>query len=200
MNTSTIEYSLDTPSFKTNINDNILNAKIFNLIQRDNNHIGGSNDTTNSDEKGINFCTTLIIGILMFIIGLYLYSKRDEWLMCSGTITKSICSDVNNMDSGCKICFKYNVSQTEYNKTIFIQPKMTYLNDVIKQIGLDKLFNTFGSNSISQYNVGFQIQIYYLVANPNIVRLYEINYEIIGLALMIVGGFLMIPSIISHYL
>jgi len=177
---SLIKYSLNTP---TNYNDNILNSKIINLIKNSNMSGGSSIDNSN--------CIIMIIGIVIMIIGFYLCSNKNDWTSTDAFVQNSSCESdsvsepepisstllsmsptllsMSSTSTQCKINITYIVNTVQYSKTIII----------------DK--SAIPTNS--------SITIYYQESNPNIVRLYNFNYSIIGIVLIIMGAFVLISSL-----
>lgn len=193
MNSSN-EFSLNTP-----MSENILNNKIINIFYKKN--IKGGDNTNTSP------IITIIIGIIIFAIGYYLYENTNIFTSQIAQVISVECDDLNKK---CKINIKYSVNMKEYTKTVIVNK-----NDV--PIELEELINnTTKSNSDINSNINAntnahthinaithsndnpkQIQIYYQESNPNIIRLYDFNYKIIGTILMTTGIFITIIGIIN---
>ena len=177
-----INHLLENSSY----NSNILNKKISDIkgASKYNLKGGGSNEYFGSN------CTRTLIGILLLGIGFYLYWNRNDWINTEAKIIEKIC---DSKTKSCKIKITYNPidelnpNSDSYSKTIYLQPNLMY------QIGLDSEPQyPININSISN-----TIGINYQKSNPNVVRLYEINYYNIGVVLIILGLYFVIPSILE---
>ena len=165
---SIIEYSLNTPKYHSNI----LDSKIINLLKRENLHMGGSgfeNNSTNSTD-----CIVMIIGIIIIIVGFYLCWNKNDFISVNGQIKNVSCDTSNsnyfsNYFSECKFNITYIVDNVQYSKVV----------------SLDK-------SSVPSTNT---IPIYYKESDPNIMQLYNYNYSIIGIILIIIGAFVLISSL-----
>ncbi len=167
-------------------NSNILNKKISNIngVSKYNLKGGGSNEYFGSN------CTRVLIGILLLGIGIYLYWNRNDWINTKAKIVEKTC---DSETKSCKIKIIYNPTDelnpnsNSYSKTIHLQPNLMY------KIGLD----TVPRYPININSISNTIGINYQKSNPNVVRLYEINYYNIGVVLIIIGLYFVIPSILE---
>lgn len=176
-NITITEYSLDTPKY--NKIDNILNARIIDMIKRENNMIGGF---STQDKPIMSNCIVLIISIIIIIVGIYLSLSKNDFVSTIGQVQNIVCDSSDSSDSSnssnffnffdypskCKFNLTYTVKNTQYSKIISI----------------DKL-------SIPQTD---QIEIYYKESEPNIIYLYNYNFYLIGLGLIFAGLFMLISS------
>ncbi len=113
-------------------------------------------------------CIVILIGIIMIAIGFYLCWGKNDWSSTDG-IVQDITCEPSQITTPCKFNLTYTVNSTQYSKVI----------------SMDK--SAIPSNQI--------IPIYYQESNPNIVRLYNFNYSIIGIILIILGAFTLISSL-----
>jgi hypothetical protein len=170
---SIIEYSMNTPINQ----ENILNSKIITMLKKSNQQIGG--DGTNL--YPMTNCIVMIVGIIVIIIGFYLCWNKNDFTSVTGQIQNLSCdSDINSytnfytnsyINSQCKFNVTYTVANTQYSKVIT----------------LDKLSAPNSSTNT--------ITVYYKESDPNIMRLYNFNYSVIGIILIIIGAFVLISSI-----
>jgi len=158
-----MEYSLNTP---INNYNNMLDLKIINII-KNNNMIGGIGGTEQ------NFIFIIIIGIIIIIIGFYLYFNKDDLICTKAKINNIICNPTSNLKSECKINITYLANKIHYSKTIIID------------------------NSIVPPIQESMITIYYKQSNPNIVRLYNFDNSIIGISLIIIGIIIILSILYS---
>ena len=161
---SIIEYSLNTPT----INDNILNLKIINMLRIENKMIGGTGDNYMNMSNYI----VILIGIIVIIVGFYLYWNKNDFTTTNGQVQNLSC-ETSNFNSQCKFNITYTVGSTQYSKVI----------------QLDK-------SAVPTSNT---ITVYYKKSDPNVIRLYNFNYSIIGIILVIIGVFILISSICCTY-
>ena len=155
---SITEYSLNTPIY----NNNILNAKIIDMLKKENIMIGGSSS------QNMSKCIILIVSIIIIIIGFYLCWNKNDLVNTIGQVQNVSCN-LSDISSECTYNLTYIVNNIQYSKNII----------------LDK-------NLVPQTNT---IQIYYKESDPNIMYLYNYNFSIIGLILIIVGSFILISSL-----
>ena len=166
---SLIEYSLNTP---TNTSINILNSKIINMLKNDN-IIGGGNSGSNSNSSSsssydISNCIVIIIGIILIIIGYYLYQSPNDWTSTDARVLNILCDQTSSSNlSKCNVNISYTINSIHYLKTISMEK--------------------------SKIPSSSMITIYYQNSNPNIMRLYNFNYAIIGITLIVIGLFILIP-------
>lgn len=150
-----------------NFNDNILNKKIFSLIKNDKMYGGGNTNNTN--------CFTLIIGIIIIIIGFILCWFKNDWIGIKADIMNISCTNQNEIANSiikfndCNVSIKYKVNTIEYSK-IIIMNKL--------DIPAEK-----------------SIKIYCLESDPNTIRLYNFNYSVMGIILILFGAFILASSI-----
>ncbi len=122
---------------------------------------------------GVNFmntsnCIVLIVGIIVIIVGFYLCWDKNDFTTTNGQIQNLSCN-TNDFSSECKFNVIYTVDSTQYSKVIT----------------LDK----------SAAPTSKTITVYYKESNPNIMRLHNFNYSVIGIILVIIGAFVLISSI-----
>ena len=116
----------------------------------------------------INDYIGLIIGIIFIGIGIFLYFNNPSWSSTQATIENIYCGS----NSTCDITILYTINQTNYSKII----QMSNLDTPI-------------SNTIT---------IYYQQSNPNIIRLYNFNYSLIGIGLGVIGlGVIITPMFLK---
>lgn len=113
-------------------------------------------------------CIVIIVGIIVVMVGFYLCWNKNDFTTTNGLIQNISC-DTSNFNSQCKFNITYTVGTTQYSKVIT----------------LDK----------SAAPTSNTITIYYKESDPNIMRLYNFNYSIIGIILIIIGAFVLISSI-----
>jgi hypothetical protein len=113
-------------------------------------------------------CVIIIIGIIIVIIGFMICWFKNNLVETQALIQNIVCDDSSNPDR-CKISITYIVNSIVYSKII--------------QMNKSNL-----SNEIS-------MTIYYSESDPNIIELYNFNYSIIGICLIIFGAFLFMSSI-----
>lgn len=156
---SSMNYSL-----KSDFPQDIFSYKIIDLIKSNQMTGGGSNYFTNFDS--ISNCIIMILGIILIIIGFYLYWNKNEFQSVNAQIHKLSC-DHNN--STCKYNIIYVVEQIQYSKIIDISQSFLFeLPNII---------------------------VYYQKSDPNIMKLFNHNYTSIGIILIIVGVILFIYSL-----
>lgn len=113
-------------------------------------------------------CIVLIVGIIVIIVGFYLCWNKNDFTTTNGQIQNLSC-DTSDFNSQCKFNVIYSVGSTQYSKVIT----------------LDKSAAP-SSNTIT---------VYYKESDPNVMRLYNFNYSVIGIILVIIGAFILISSI-----
>ena len=113
-------------------------------------------------------CVVMIVGIIVIIVGFYLCWNKNDFTTTNAQIQNLSC-DTSDYSSQCKFNIIYSVGTTQYSKII----------------SLDK-------SSAPSTNT---ITIYYKESDPNIMRLYNFNYSVIGIILVIIGAFVLISSI-----
>lgn len=91
------------------------------------------------------------------------------WFKNDWNTTQATIQSFQCTNSQCKINIIYNVNQTSYTKTILLD----------------------NPNPPTEST----IPIYYQESNPNIVRLYNFNYSIIGIILIVIGIFVFASSL-----
>jgi uncharacterized membrane protein len=119
----------------------------------------------NDNSNDNSNCIIMIIGIIIIIIGFVLIYFKNNWIEVEAIIQNKSCDNKNNE---CKINITYIINSIQYSK-IITMAKTDSLNDSI-------------------------IKIYYQESNPNIIQLYNLNYSIIGISLVIFGSFIFILS------
>jgi hypothetical protein len=159
---SLMEFSLDTPN---NLNDNILNKKIFSLIKNDMMRGGYGNADGNSDGYiDSSYCVTLIIGVVIVIVGVVLCWFKNDWVEIKADVKNVSCTESDN----CNISITYIVNSIQYSKIITINK--------------------------SEVPTNSHVRIYYQESEPNVIKLYNFNYPVIGIGLIVLGIFILISS------
>ncbi len=157
-----MEFSLDTPN---NLNDNILNKKIFSLIKNDMMRGGYGNADGNSDGYiDSSYCVTLIIGVVIVIVGVVLCWFKNDWVEIKADVKNVSCTESDN----CNISITYIVNSIQYSKIITINK--------------------------SEVPTNSHVRIYYQESEPNVIKLYNFNYPVIGIGLIVLGIFILISS------
>lgn len=162
---SSNEYSLDTPK----LNNNILTSKILNLIQKNNVMIGGNENNLNNSNNTI---CVIIIGLILIILGFYLCWDKNNYIQITGQIQNISCDKSKYLPeylSECRFNLTYIVGTTQYSKVI-----------------------TMNEKAIPSTNT---IQIYYQETDPNIIKLHDLNYNIIGIILIIIGSLILVSKL-----
>lgn len=113
-------------------------------------------------------CIVLIVGIIVVMVGFYLCWNKNDFITTNGQVQNLSC-DTSNFNSQCKFNVTYSVDSTQYSKVI----------------QLDK----------SAAPTSNTITVYYKESDPNVMRLYNFNYSVIGIILVIIGAFVLISSI-----
>ena len=114
----------------------------------------------------------LIIGIVVLIVGFILYLFKNDWIEIKANIKNISCVNQNETDNTeCNVSIEYIVNSIQYLKMITMCK-----SDI----------------STNQY-----ISIYYQESDPNTMRLYNFNYSIIGIGLIVLGIFVIATSICS---
>ena len=113
-------------------------------------------------------CIVLIVGIIVVMVGFYLCWNKNDFITTNGQVQNLSC-DTSNFNSQCKFNVTYTVDSTQYSKVIT----------------LDK----------STAPTSNTITVYYKESDPNVMRLYNFNYSVIGIILVIIGAFVLISSI-----
>jgi hypothetical protein len=112
------------------------------------------------------------------MIGFYLCLNENDFISTNGQIQNISCNTSNNLTSNyftsnyytqCQFNLTYTVGSTQYSKVI-----------------------TIDKSSIPTQNT---ITVYYKESDPNVMRLYNFNYLMIGIILIIIGIFILISSI-----
>ena len=168
MSNLSIEYSLNTPVFVNSYSypePDILSKKIFDLAKNNNNLSGGGFGLDISD------CISLLIGIIIIIVGFVLLWFKNDLVEAEAIIKSQSCDESlgSASSSECKINIVYTVDFTQYSKIINMDKKNVPDTPTIK--------------------------IYYQSSNPNSIQLYNPNYSIIGIGMIIIGIFIIIFSI-----
>jgi hypothetical protein len=150
-----------------NFDNNILNKKILSLF-KNNKMYGGGEYYDNAD------CFTLIIGVIILIIGFVLCWYKNDWIEIKADIKNISCINNNNSNTlikqnDCNVAITYTFNSIQYSKII-----------------------TMSKSDIPTNNY---IQIYCLETNPNVMRLYNFNYSVIGIILILIGAFILVSSI-----
>lgn len=156
---SSINYSL-----KSDFPQDIFSYKIIDLIKSNQMTGGGTNYLTNFDS--ISNCIIMILGIILIIIGFYLYWDKNEFQKVNAQIHKLSSDNINGMN-------KYNIVY------------------IVEQIQYSKIIDMSQSFLFESPN----IIVYYQKSDPNIMRLFNYNYTSLGLILIIVGIILFIYSL-----
>lgn len=170
MSDLSIEYSLNTPVF----NNSITNLNILNKklvdIVKNNNIQNGGFD--NEFNLDMSNYISLLIGIIIIIIGFILLWFKNDFIEIEAIIRTQTCDEIN--DKMCKINIIYNINSIQYSKII-------------------TTIKNFIPNTPT-------IKIYYQESNPNLIQLYNPNYSVIGIGMIIVGAFIMIFSMETNNL
>jgi hypothetical protein len=131
------------------------------------------NNNMNGGGFGLDMynCISLLIGIVIIIIGFVLLSFKNDFVEAEAIIRTQTCDEnsQNSDNSQCKINITYTVDSIQYSKII-----------------------TLNKNNIQDAPT---IKIYYQISNPSYIQLYNLNYSIIGIGMIIIGIFIMIFSI-----
>jgi uncharacterized membrane protein len=113
-------------------------------------------------------CMVLIIGIIVIMVGFYLCWNKND-LMTTNAQIQNLSCDTTDFNSQCKFNVIYTVNSIQYSKFITLDKSVAPT-----------------SNTIT---------VYYKESDPNIMRLYNFNYSVIGIILVIIGAFILISSI-----
>lgn len=108
-------------------------------------------------------CIVLLIGIIIIIVGSVLLSFKNDLVEAEANV---ISRDCNENSNECKINIKYQVAETQYSKII-----------------------TITKSNISNETI---IKIYYSQSDPNSIQLYNPNYSMIGIGMILAGIFVII--------
>ncbi len=157
-----MEFSLDTPN---NLNDNILNKKIFSLIKND--IMRGGNGVGNGGGNGYtggSDCVTLIIGVIIVIVGFVLCWFKNDWVEIKADVKNVSCTGSDN----CNISITYIVNSIQYSKII--------------------------TTNKSEVPTNSYLTIYYQESEPNVIKLHNFNYPVIGIGLIVLGIFILVSS------
>lgn len=118
----------------------------------------------------ISDCISLLIGLIIIIIGCILLWLKNNLVETEAIIKSKNCEEENNSD--CKINIIYTVNSIQYSKIITINKNFAPDDSIIK--------------------------IYYQESNPSVIQLYNPNYSVIGIGLIILGVFILIFSMSSN--
>lgn len=110
-------------------------------------------------------CISLLIGIIIIIVGFVLLWFKNDLVEAEAIVKSQSCEE----GIECKINIVYTVGDIQYSKIISMDKKNVPDTQTIK--------------------------IYYQSSNPNSIQLYNPNYSIIGIGMIIIGIFIMIFSI-----
>lgn len=110
-------------------------------------------------------CISLLIGIIVIIVGFILLWFKNDLVEAEAIIKSQSCEE----GIECKINIVYTVGDIQYSKIISMDKKNVPNTPTIK--------------------------IYYQSSNPNSIQLYNPNYSIIGIGMIIIGIFIIIFSI-----
>lgn len=108
----------------------------------------------------VSDCISLLIGIIVIIVGFVLIWFKNDLVKAEAIVKSQSC------DEGleCKINITYVVDSIQYSKIISVDKKN--IPDTSR------------------------IKIYYQSSNPSSIQLYNINYSIIGIGLIVIGVFI----------
>lgn len=112
----------------------------------------------------ISDCISLLLGIIIIILGFVLLWFKNDLVEAEAIVKSQSCDE----GSGCKINIVYTVDNIQYSKIISMNKKNVPTTPTIK--------------------------IYYQGSNPSSIQLYNPNYSIIGIGMIIIGVFIMIFS------
>ena len=146
--------------------NNILNSKILNIIKNNNQYGYQYGYQYGGNGFDTSNCVCLIIGIMFIIIGFGLYLVKNDWIEAEASITNTNCYDSTEQ---CDMVITYSVDSIQYSKVV----------------------TTLKSNIPS----GSKVSVYYQETNPNIVRLYNFSYMMLGIGLIVFGIFVLILSL-----
>ena len=118
--------------------------------------------------KDMSNCISLLIGIIIIIIGFILLWFKNNLVETEAIIKTKSCDE----DTGCKINIIYTVNSIQYSKII----------------------NVCKSNVPDTPT----IKIYYQSLNPNLIELYDPNFFIIGIGMLVIGLLVIIVTIEGH--
>jgi len=165
MNSDSIKYSLDTPKYNFY---GLEQDNILNskiLTMLKNNNIRGGGSNSSNSSNYSNSNCVIMVIGILIIIVGFVLC----WFKNDWNTTQATIQSFQCTNSQCKINIIYNINQTSYTKTILLD----------------------NPNAPTESS----IPIYYQESNPNIVRLYNFNYSIIGVILIIIGTFVFVSSL-----
>jgi len=116
-------------------------------------------------------CISLLIGIIVIIVGFVLLWFKNDLVETEAIVKTKSCDEGTSSSSECKINIVYTVDSIQYSKIISMDKKNVPKAPTIK--------------------------IYYQSSNPNSIQLYNPNYSIIGIGMIIIGIFIIIFSMES---
>lgn len=159
-----IEYSLNTPVFV-----NSYSHSGSDILSKKIFDLAKSNNNLSGGGGGgfgldMYNCISLLISIIVVIIGFVFLWFKNDLIETEAIVKSQSC----DTDSECKINITYSVDNTQYSKIISMDKKNVPNTSIIK--------------------------IYYQSSNPNSIQLYNLNYSIIGIGLIVIGIFIMIFS------
>lgn len=160
-----IEYSLNTPVF---VNSHLYSSP--DILSKKIFDLAKNNNNLTGGGFGLDIsdCISLLIGIIIIIIGFVLLCFKNDLVEVEAIVKSQSCDESSGSGSRCKINIVYTVDNTQYSKIISINKKNIPDTPTIK--------------------------IYYQSSNPNSIQLYNLNYSIIGIGMIIIGIFTMIYS------
>lgn len=167
MSDLSIEYSLNTPVFVNSYSYSIPNLDILSKKIFD---LTKNNNNLSGGGFGLDMsdCISLLIGIIVIIMGFVLLWFKNDLVEAEAIVKTKSCDEGTGSSSDCKINIVYTVDSTQYSKIISMDKKNVPDTPTIK--------------------------IYYQNSNPNSIQLYNPNYSIIGIGMIIIGIFIMIFS------
>ena len=162
-----IEYSLNTPVFVNSYSYSHLSPNILSKKIAD---LAKNNNNLSGGGGEWDFgldmsdCISLLNGIILIILGFVLLWFKNNFVETEAIVKSQSCDE----GFGCKINITYSVDSIQYSKIISMDKKN--IPDTLT------------------------IKIYYQSSNPSSIQLYDPNYSIIGIGLIIIGIFLIIFS------
>lgn len=163
-----IEYSLNTPVFVNSYSHSSLAYSSQDILSKKIFDLAKNNNNLSGGGFGLDIsdCISLLIGIIIIIVGFVLLWFKNDLVEAEAIVKSQSCDE--SFGSGCKINIVYTVDNTQYSKIISIDKKNIPDTTTIK--------------------------IYYQGSNPSSIQLYNPNYSIIGIGMIIIGIFIMIFS------
>lgn len=129
------------------------------------------NNSMSGGGFGFNILDSIsfLIGLIIIIVGFVLLWFKNDLIETEAIIKTQSCDD----NSMCKINIIYTVDSIQYSKIISMNKNNAPDSSTIK--------------------------IYYQSSEPNSIQLYNPNYSIIGIGMIIIGIFIMIYCVDNNY-